>query len=157
MVPILIKHWFFGAKIFCKVWPNLIILFHFKIFPYLGEGPKKKVFATNCFYSSWALRKCDPISGVDQKQNKTGLCCILVQSKSRISDFLFASWFSEVILLNLKFGACFRSKTRICLECQEGIVCQKTEGARHFNPFSVRPKPALPPCLQKSMPVPILL
>ena len=73
------------------------------------------------------MRKFDPISGIDQKQNKTGLCCILVQSKSRISDFLFASWFSEVILLNLNFGASDR-KHVLALSAKWALFAKKPRG-----------------------------
>ena len=42
-----------GAKCFCEVWLNLIILFHFGILPLnSGEGKKEKVFAAFWFYLS---------------------------------------------------------------------------------------------------------
>ena len=94
-----------GAKLFCEVWLNLIIPFQFGIFsPHSGEDKKKGVFAT-----FW---------------------CSL---NAEYWNFLFASLFCLLTLLNLSYGAYFQLKARIYLGCQVGITCQKIEGTRHIS------------------------
>ena len=98
----------------------------------------KKVFAANWFYFSPEFQNFAPQIRVQTK--KKGLCRILFQSSSGISDLNCLNLdFASKILLNLDHGACFQLKARIYLVLSTLMqVRGRTEELRRCSWLSAR-------------------